>query len=147
MKDKKHIKAAVGAVVFRGHEVLLVKRGRPPLQGHWSIPGGKIEFGESMQAAVVREVREETGIEIEIIGLIDVFESLPQKDEDGHYLMVDYVARHVGGDPVASDDAEEAEFVSFPEALSRLAWDQTRTALQQAKLALRRAEEQAVSID
>ncbi len=142
MTEKKHIKAAVGAVVFRGQEVLLVKRGRAPLKGHWSIPGGKIEFGEGTRAAVKREVREETGIDIDVIGLIDVFESLPEKDGDGHYLMVDYVARHVSGEPVASDDAEEAEFVPFPEALSRLAWDQTRTALQQARLAMRRAEEQ-----
>ncbi|WP_306250851.1 NUDIX hydrolase [Parvularcula sp. IMCC14364] len=141
MTQNKSIKPAVGAVVFRGQEVLLVKRGRPPLQGHWSIPGGKIEFGEAAEDAVRREVMEEAGIEIEVIGLIDVFEALPQKDEGGHYIMIDYVARHISGEPVASDDAEEAAFLPFSEALSRLAWDQTRTALQQARLALRRAEE------
>lgn len=132
---------AVGAVVFRGGDVLVVKRGRAPLKGHWSIPGGKVHHGESLKEAVAREVAEETGCEIEVIGLIDVFEAPPARKADDHYLLIDYVARWVSGEPVAADDADEAEFVPFPEALSRLAWDQTRTALQQAKLAIRKAEE------
>ena len=140
MEKTRLIKASVGAVVFKGPEVLLIKRGRPPLKGHWSIPGGKLEFGEALEPALQREVREETGIEIEIIGLIDVFEALPEKEGDGHYLMVDYVCRWKSGEVAAGDDAEEAAFLPFSEALSRLAWDKTRTALQQARAALQRAE-------
>lgn len=140
MKQDARIYCAVGAVVFRGADVLLVRRGRPPLQGHWSIPGGKIGYGELLEEAVCREVREETGVEIEIAGLIDVFEALPEKDGDGHYVLIDFVARWVSGEVRAADDADEAEFVPFPEALSRLAWDKTRTALQQARLALKKAD-------
>ena len=77
--------------------------------------------------------------EIDIVGLIDVFEALPEREGDGHYLMIDYVCRWAGGDVVAGDDAEEAAFLPFPEALSRLAWDKTRTALQQAQAAIRKA--------
>ena len=143
MGNTNSIRPSVGAVIFKGSEVLLIKRGRPPLKNHWSIPGGKLEFGEKVEEALVREVREETGVEINVIGLIDVFESLPQREGDSHYLMIDYVAEWVSGEPVPGDDAEEAEFLSFPEALSRLAWDQTRTALQQAKLALKKAKEAA----
>ena len=141
MSENRPIIASVGAVVFKGSDVLVVKRGRPPLQGHWSIPGGKLEYGETLADAVAREVREETGCEIRVIGLIDVFEARPQKIGEAHYLLIDYVAEWVSGDVVPADDADEAEFVSFPEALSRLAWDQTRTALQKAKLALKKARE------
>ncbi len=141
MKNTGMIKPSVGAIVFKGPDVLLIKRGNAPLKGRWSIPGGKIEFGETLEAALRREVREETGIEVELVGLINVFEALPQEDRDGHYLMVDYVARWASGDVVAGDDADAAEFVSFSEALDRLSWDKTRTALQQAKQALEKAEE------
>jgi 8-oxo-dGTP diphosphatase len=145
MTKNRLIKPAVGAVVFKGSDVLLIKRGRPPLKGHWSIPGGKIEYGEPMEEAVCREVREETGVEIKLLGLIDVFEALPvlegpnmkghERASDSHYIMIDYVAEWVSGEPEAADDAEAAEFMPYPQALSCLAWDKTRTALQQAKAA------------
>lgn len=141
MTSDQKINPSVGAVVFKGSDVLLIKRGKAPLKGHWSIPGGKVEFGEPLEQALIREVREETGVEIKILGLIDVFESLPTSTINKHYLMVDYVAEWVSGEVAAGDDADEAEFVSFPEALSRLAWDQTRRALQQARKARQRALE------
>ena len=145
MTKNRLIKPTVGAVVFKGNDVLLIKRGKPPLKGHWSIPGGKVEYGERLEAAIAREVREETGVEIKLIGLIDVFESLPisegpnmkghERASETHYIMIDYVAEWVSGKVVAGDDAEAAEFMSFAKALSCLAWDKTRTAVQQARAA------------
>ena len=125
---------AVGGVVFRGEEVLLVQRGRPPLQGQWSIPGGKVDFGESLEAAVQREVLEETGCIVDVIGLIDVVEALPDGAGEGerHYVMVDYACRYRSGDVKAADDAQDAAFLPLAEALDRVAWDETRRAVQGA---------------
>ena len=123
---------ATGAVIFREREVLLIQRGRAPFLGHWSIPGGKVDFGEALETALAREVREETGAEIEILGLIDAFEALPQKEGDRHFVMIDYACRYVSGDIVAGDDAMDAGFFSLPEAMARLAWDKTRLAIQRA---------------
>ncbi|MEL6360758.1 MAG: NUDIX hydrolase [Pseudomonadota bacterium] len=123
---------SVGAVVFRDQDVLLIKRGRPPLLGQWSIPGGKVGFGESLEAAVKREVLEETGLAIKIGELINVFEALPEAAEDKHYVMVDFVAEWLDGEPVAADDAADAAFFPLDEALEKLKWDKTRDALRQA---------------
>jgi len=125
------IKTGVGAVVLRGPEVLLIRRGKPPFEGRWSIPGGGLEFGESVREAARREVREETGCEIEILGLLDVFEGLPRDhgDPNAHYVMIDFAARWTAGAPRPGDDALEAKFVSFAEAEARLDWDKTREAL------------------
>ncbi|MEM9169077.1 MAG: NUDIX hydrolase [Pseudomonadota bacterium] len=131
----KAVRVSVGAVVFRGDEVLLIKRGKPPFLGAWSIPGGKVEHDERLHDAVAREVREETGVEMALIGLIDVFETTPSARGDGtdyHMVMVDYAARWVAGEPVAADDASAAEFVAVDVALDRLSWDETRRALQMA---------------
>lgn len=134
------VTVGVGAVVFRGEEVLLIRRGREPFLGHWSIPGGKLHFGETLADAVTREVREETGVEIRIIGLIGAFEALPRETGGaaGHMVLIDYAAEWVDGEPMAGDDALAAEFVPFDEAMNLLAWDKTRTALAQA-IDIRRA--------
>ncbi|WP_375206561.1 NUDIX hydrolase [Hyphococcus sp.] len=123
---------SVGAVVFRGEEVLVIRRGREPLKGQWSIPGGKVDYGERLHDAVAREVREETGIEIKVLGLLDVFESLPEAEGAPHYVMVDFVAEWVSGEPRPDDDADAAEFVPFAEAEARIAWDTTRRAMARA---------------
>ncbi|MEO0700089.1 MAG: NUDIX hydrolase [Pseudomonadota bacterium] len=123
---------AVGAVVMKGQEVLLIKRGRAPLEGQWSIPGGKVERGETLYQAIIREVEEETGIVCDPIGLIGAFESLPSEASDHHYVMVDYAARYVSGDVTPGDDAAEAVFLPLAEGLSRVAWDETRQAVQGA---------------
>ncbi|MEM7739378.1 MAG: NUDIX hydrolase [Pseudomonadota bacterium] len=120
---------AVGAVVIKGQEVLLIKRGRQPLKGQWSIPGGKVEHGETLHEAIVREVEEETGILCEPIGLIGAFESMPSSKADKHYVMVDYAARYVSGEVTPGDDAAEAVFLPLAEGLSRVAWDKTRQAV------------------
>ncbi len=122
----------VGAVVFRGDRVLTIRRGRPPLAGQWSIPGGRVKFGEALETALHREVFEETGVSIRITGLIGVFEALPGKSFDGHYVLIDYAAEWIHGEPVAGDDAVAAEFTSFDEAQRRFLWDETRRALAKA---------------
>ena len=130
---------SVGAVVFRGDEVLLIRRGRPPFVGHWSIPGGKVEHGEAMRDAVLREVAEETGVTVRVLGLIDAFDALPTGPDAPHFALIDFACAHVAGEPVAADDALDAEFVPLTEALARLSWDKTRLAIQGA-LAFRRAK-------
>lgn len=125
----------VGAVVFRGSDVLIIKRGKPPFEGRWSIPGGKLHHGEALADAACREVMEETGIAVRIIGPIGVFEALPGEMEGAltdHTLMIDYAAEWLSGEPVAGDDAAAAEFVPFEEALRRISWDKTRDALARA---------------
>ncbi|ADM10168.1 MutT/nudix family protein [Parvularcula bermudensis HTCC2503] len=124
--------AAVGGVVFKGDDILLIQRARPPFVGHWSIPGGKIAYGEAMETALKREIAEETGVDVQVLGLINVFEALPEEASDRHFLLVDYACRYIGGTVRAADDAADAEFVPLNEALSRLSWDKTRLAIQGA---------------
>lgn len=122
--------AAAGAVVFRGEDVLLIRRGRAPLKGSWSLPGGKIEFGETAIEAVAREVREETGCEIEVIGLIDVVDRI---DPGSHYVLADYAARWISGEPRPGDDADRARFFA-PDALAPLdLWSETVRVIAQAR--------------
>lgn len=132
MTGREKIFTSVGAVVFRGDEALVIRRGREPLKGQWSIPGGKVEYGERLHDAVAREVREETGVEIRVLGLLDVFESLPASPGAPHYVMVDYVAEWISGEPRPGDDAAEAEFVPLAEAKARISWDTTRRAMERA---------------
>jgi 8-oxo-dGTP diphosphatase len=115
----------VGVVCLRGGEVLLIRRGKAPLAGQWSIPGGRMEFGETLHAAALRELKEETGVEAQILGLIDVVDSL-EPGAGWHGVLVDFAARWIAGEPVAGDDALEAAFVPLAEALERVAWGETR---------------------
>jgi len=125
-----------GVVCLRGREVLLIKRGNPPRQGQWSLPGGRIEWGETSEAAALRELVEETGVEADLLGLIDVVDGIMTSRETGavtrHYIMVDYAARWRAGDPVAGDDAADARFFSLEEALAIVEWDVTRKVIQDA---------------
>lgn len=117
----------VGAIVWRGEEVLLIRRGKPPRMGEWSIPGGRMEFGEMMRFACVREVMEETGCEIEIAGLCDVLDSA---SEGFHAVLIDFNARWVSGEPAAGDDALEARFVSFADIKKYVTWPATLRVIQ-----------------
>lgn len=108
---------AVGAVVVDHDRLLLVRRGRGPAQGTWSVPGGKVHHGEALAEAVTRELREETGLEGVCGPLLGWAERI---DEEGHYVILDFEVTLVGDDqPVAGDDAAEAVWVALHEVAER----------------------------
>jgi ADP-ribose pyrophosphatase YjhB (NUDIX family) len=105
--------AAVGAIVIDGDgRVLLVRRGRPPGEGLWSLPGGKVEMGERLADAVVREVREETGLEVACGRLVEVVERM---GDGWHYVILDYRCEPRGGTLRAGDDVSDARWVTRAE--------------------------------
>lgn len=126
----------VGVVCMKGDQVLLIKRGTPPRLGQWSLPGGRIEWGEAVDAAALRELKEETGVEAELTGLLDVVDGVFTSRETGettrHYVMIDYAARWTGGEPKAGDDAADARFFTRDEAMAAVEWDETRRVIEQA---------------
>jgi 8-oxo-dGTP diphosphatase len=118
---------AAGVVCMRGDEVLLVRRANPPRMNDWSLPGGRIEWGERAAAAALRELAEETGVEAELLGLVEVADGLfgdgavPER----HYVLIDYAARWRSGEPRAGDDAADAAFHPL-DGLDRLGlWSET----------------------
>ncbi|AYV45314.1 phosphohydrolase [Caulobacter flavus] len=131
-----------GVICLRGREVLLIKRGTPPRLGQWSLPGGRIEFGETAEAAALRELREETGVEARLLGLIDVVDGVFTSRETGettrHFVMFDYAAEWTGGEPRAGDDAADARFFTREEAMAAVEWDLTRQVIEQTYALFRR---------
>ena len=112
----------VGALIIDEGRILLVERGREPLKDYWSLPGGVVETGERLEYAVRREVREETGLEVEVLHLLEVFERI-MEDAGGraeyHYVLMDYVCRPVGGTLGAADDASAVRWFG-PEEIDGL---------------------------
>ena len=108
----------VGAVVVDGGCVLLVKRGHPPLKGQWSLPGGTVELGETLEAALAREVLEETGLEVSVGPLVEVFDRVDRAPDgriEYHFVIVDYACSVRGGFIAHGSDAEEARWVPIRE--------------------------------
>jgi 8-oxo-dGTP diphosphatase len=107
---------AVGAVIFRGEEVLLVRRGQEPAKGSWSLPGGVVEVGEDLTAAILREVQEETGLVVTILGITAVLERIYRDDADRvpyHYVLIDFACEYVSGEVTPASDVTAARFVSL----------------------------------
>ncbi len=104
----------VGALIFRRGRILMAQRGKQPLKGAWSLPGGAVETGESLDAAVRREVRAETGLEVKPVKVFEIFERI-MRDSRGateyHYVLIDYICRVTGGELRAGDDACRVEWV------------------------------------
>jgi len=121
---------AVGVVCRRGEDVLLIRRGHPPRQGEWSIPGCKVRRGESLHAAARRELFEETGVSARIGALLSVYEII---DADFHYVLIDYDAAWLSGEPLAGDDATEAAFMPYEQALRIVSRDDLRDVLIRAR--------------
>jgi 8-oxo-dGTP diphosphatase len=112
----------VGAIIIEDGRVALVKRGHPPLVGEWSIPGGAMEVGETVREGAAREAREETGLKVEVLELLGIYDRL-LRDEEGRvryqYLLVDFLCSRVSGDLCAAGDADETRWFT-PEEVEQL---------------------------
>ncbi|MGE4063645.1 MAG: NUDIX hydrolase [Rhodospirillaceae bacterium] len=122
----------VGVVVVRRAagrvEVLLIRRGRPPRVGEWSIPGGRQEWGETVRETAEREILEETGVRVRGLRLIDVVDGISKKDGNvtGHWTLVDFRADWAEGEPRPGDDADDARWVAVGELDSYGLWTETQ---------------------
>ena len=141
----------VGVVVFKQKNVLVIKRRNPPRKGQWSIPGGKQKLGETWQDTAKREVREETGIEIRLIGLVDVVDAIIEDDKKNkngkinrgplrkktnvayHYTLIDCAAYWESGSLMAGSDATEAEWWPIDRLKELQLWSETERIIQKAK--------------
>jgi mutator protein MutT len=108
----------VGAVLIHEGRVLLIRRGKEPLRGRWVVPGGTVEVGETLQEALVREVREETGLVVKPLDVVTVFDRIEREGAavHYHYVIIDYLCEYVSGTPRAASDAEAVALVA-PEEL------------------------------
>jgi len=114
-----HPQLAVSAAIFRDDRILLVRRARSPARGYYSLPGGRVEFGETLHAALHREVDEETALKIEIIGLAGWREVVPRAGGGGHYLIMSFAARWTSGEPVLNDELDDFRWLA-PDAIGDL---------------------------
>ncbi|HEV7368258.1 NUDIX hydrolase [Arenibaculum sp.] len=132
----------VGVVVRRQGRVLLVRRGRPPRLGQWGLPGGAQHLGETVAEAAVREVREETGLDVVPAGVVTVVDGITRDAEGAvlyHYTLVEVAADAPDGEPVAGDDVDAVRWATPEEAASLVEWGET---LRVIALALRSAPEE-----
>ena len=108
----------VGAIIIEGERIVLGKRAHPPLQAEWSIPGGVLEVGELVREAAVREAREETGLVVETLELLGVYDRVlrnPEQRVQYHYVLIDFLCRRVAGDLAAASDAAEVRWFTRQE--------------------------------
>ena len=114
-----HPQLAVSAAIFRNDKILLVRRARSPAKGFYSLPGGRVEFGETLHVALHREVDEETALKIEIIGLAGWREVVPGATGGGHYLIMSFAARWKAGEVVLNDELDDFRWLA-PDGLGDL---------------------------
>jgi len=130
----------VGAVIWNDkNEVVLIRRGKEPRKDQWSIPGGHLEWGESLHEALLREVLEEAGLAVEILGLIDAVDLITQDDTGRvtrHYVLIDFAVRPIEGDLRAGSDAAEARWVPFSELSQYELWSETRRIIEDSRHAI-----------
>lgn len=107
-----HPQLAVSAAIFRGDKILLVRRARAPAKGLYSLPGGRVEFGETLHAALRREVDEETALKIDIVGLAGWREVVPGPPGSGHYLIMSFAARWSSGEPDLNDELDDFKWLA-----------------------------------
>ena len=144
MDNGKHIDGlksapqdAIGVICFRGHEVLLIKRGKPPRKGDWSLPGGRVEPGESFEDAALRELSEETGITAKLGKKIATIDA---NFGEYHYMLHDYIAEYISGEVCAADDATHAQFFAMDEIAALKMWPKTEEVVRQAWEVMRETE-------
>jgi 8-oxo-dGTP diphosphatase len=140
----------IGGVVIHEDRALLIRRGSEPLRGEWSIPGGSLELGETLEQGVVRELLEETGLEVRITGMIEIFERIfsevPIRYVDGkprpryHYVIVDYLCERRSGEPRAGGDAVDVAY-SREDELERFHLTETALRVLRKAFAMYRAQE------
>lgn len=126
----------VGAVIVDDDRVLLVKRAHEPLKGEWSLPGGAVEVGETLAEAVSREVREETGLQVEIGPVVEVIDRVhraPDGRVEFHFVIVDYLCAAIGGHLGASSDAADVRWTSFDDLASYKLTPQAETVIAKAR--------------
>jgi ADP-ribose pyrophosphatase YjhB (NUDIX family) len=114
-----------GVIIDEQGRVLLIRRGSEPLRGHWSIPGGTLEIGESLQQGVARELLEETGLEVRVLDVIEVFDRIfpsepvaqgdPARGPKFHYVIVDYLCERISGEAQAGSDVTDVAFATEEE--------------------------------
>ena len=125
----------VGVVVFRGTDVLLIRRGKPPRQGEWSLPGGAQRLGETVAETAARELVEETGVtftDLQFLEVIDIIFRDQQDTVQYHYTVLDYSALWQSGEPYPGDDAQEAMFLPIKELATLGLWEKTVQVIQKA---------------
>ncbi len=139
MSDRSYPSApvlAVGAVIWKDDHFLLIQRGKKPMKGRWSLPGGKLELGESLIDGIKREIFEETGLDVRIGPLVDVVDYI-EKDDDGkicmHYTLVDYLAFWQDGDAVAGSDAAAVKWATLKEIDDYDLWSETRHIIEKSQ--------------
>jgi 8-oxo-dGTP diphosphatase len=110
---------AVSAAIFRDGKILLVRRAKSPAKGFYSLPGGRVEFGETLHAALHREVAEETALKVEIVDLAAWREVMPETGGGGHYLIMSFAARWSAGEPVLNDELDDYKWLA-PDAVGEL---------------------------
>ncbi len=126
----RRIVLGVAAVIWNDRrEILLIRRAKEPRKGQWSLPGGKVEFGEKLADGLRREIREETGLEVEILGLASVAETIRDASAgaaDDHFVLLDYSARWVSGTARAASDAADARWFAYDDLAGLSMWDEMR---------------------
>jgi 8-oxo-dGTP diphosphatase len=138
----------VGGVVIVEGRALLIRRGSEPLRGQWSIPGGTLELGESLERGVARELLEETGLEVRVLELIEVFDRVYQGDDANrsplrngpkyHFVIADYLCERISGEAIAGSDVTHVAFAREDE-LDGYGLTETATRILRKAFAMERA--------